>query len=158
MYEFRKMTIEDLDFFLEIRNECRNNLHDNSFFTLSQSKKWFSEFNPSFFIVLYNKKRIGYFRTSNWELDNKTVSIGADIHKTFRGQGHATPAYNLFMNFLVLKYEIKTFFLEVLSNNTVAIKLYKKLNFVKFSKRFHRKNINKEDIYSISMFKIIENK
>ena len=127
-YFFRKMKISDLEFFLEIRNECADFLHNNNIFTLSDAITWFNENNPEFYIINYNNTDIGYFRTSNHTNDN--IYIGCDIHKNFRGKKLAYNAYIRFMNFIFSKYDVSKISLEVLSNNLVAYNLYKKLGFI----------------------------
>lgn len=129
MISFRKLTLDDLCFFLEIRNECRNLLHNNSFFTLKEAEDWYLDQTPEFYIINYFGENVGYFRTSNFLKHKNSIYIGADLHKKFRGQGIAYYAYIKFINFLNYEKGIKTFSLEVLSHNKFAIKLYLKLGF-----------------------------
>lgn len=126
-YWFRKMTEYDLEFFLEIRNECSEMLHDNSKYTLEQAKEWFNKKNPDFYIINYDNNDIGYFRTSN--RTEKTIYIGCDLHKDWRGKGLATMAYKIFMLSLFTDEKIEKIYLEVLNINEVAYNLYLKLGF-----------------------------
>lgn len=157
-YTFRDMTVNDLPFCNEVRNECRTWLHDSTEYSLDECVRWFHTSHPRFFIVELAGEKIGYFRTSNWNLEHHLVSIGADFHKDKRGKGHARPAYNQFMAMLTQTYGIQTFFLEVLSHNVVARHLYEQLGFVEFSTRkdpiaSHRLQT---DINSVSMFRQVK--
>lgn len=79
-------------------------------------------------MILLNDKPIGYFRN---ELDkfNMSAKIGADIAPKYRGNGYASTAYPMFIKLLRNK-GYKRIWLEVLSTNTRAISLYRKLGFI----------------------------
>lgn len=123
----REMTINDISDFIRIRNECKEYLHDNSEFSVEQATSWFIKTTPKFYIIEYENKTIGYFRTSNWEKDK--LYIGCDIDVEYRGKGLAYESYLLFIEKLKKEYHIKKIQLEVLSNNQRAINLYNKLGF-----------------------------
>lgn len=142
-YKFRRMTVSDLDFFLSIRNECREYLHDNRIFTKEQSVEWFNKSNPEFYIIEYNDEDIGYFRTSN--LTENTIYIGCDIHEDWRGKHLSYMAYVKFMEFISKKYNLDELLLEVLSSNERAHNLYKKLGFVVIG-------VKKDDIFRNGQF------
>jgi RimJ/RimL family protein N-acetyltransferase len=125
--EIRKMSINDIEFFNKVRNESVNFLHDNTKYSLEDNIKWFEKNKPRFFIVEVDNKPIGYFRTSNWV--DHTLYIGMDIHPKYRGLGYAMPAYEIFIEKLKNKYDIKKIYLEVLTSNKRAINIYNKLNF-----------------------------
>ena len=129
MIRFRELIEDDLTFFLEIRNECREFLHNNSFFSLQESKDWFLKKSSDYFIINYFGQDIGYFRTSNYLKEENSIYIGADLHKIYRGNGFATKSYNSFIKNLYNEKGITTFILEVLSHNITAIKLYLKIGF-----------------------------
>src|SRR5689334_7461162 len=40
-FTFEKLGLADLPFLIEVRNECRDYLHDNREFSLSQCEQWF---------------------------------------------------------------------------------------------------------------------
>lgn len=123
--QFREMTVKDLPFFLEIRNECREFLHNNSEFTLEQALDWYtkSAVQQEYFIISYQNTDIGYFRVR--ATSPVTLQIGADLHKDYRGLGLAFLAYTEFIK-TVTCYELE---LEVLATNYRAYNLYKKLGF-----------------------------
>tara|TARA_R110000851_G_scaffold113983_4_gene238868 strand:+ start:1728 stop:2162 length:435 start_codon:yes stop_codon:yes gene_type:complete len=134
------MEKEDIPFFNEVRNECNEWLHNPSFYTLEESLSWFDQNKNPFFVCEVDGKKIGYFRTSNWE--NFSCYIGMDIHKNFRGKKLAVPAYKAFMDMLNRIYNIYLFKLEVLAKNTRAYSLYVKLGFKEVSRYEHGEDIS----------------
>lgn len=92
MIELRPLTESDLEFLLEVRNNftTRNNLEDDSVFTLEQCKMWFSLTNPKWYIIQNDGINIGYFRTNGDE-------IGCDIHPDYRRRGYAKMAYECYL-------------------------------------------------------------
>lgn len=124
----RKAEITDGSFILEIRNDPTtiNCLHDNRIFDLNNFKFWFKSNKPQWYIITNEKNiDVGYVRTKL--LDRHNLQIGADIHPSHRRKGYATKAYKkIFEEF----YFVWQFGLEVLSDNLVAIDLYKKLGFI----------------------------
>lgn len=88
----RKLIESDLQFLLEVRNDetTRVNLENDSVFTLEQSKEWFSNTNPNWYIIEVDGNRVGYIRTNGDE-------VGIDIHQKYRRRGYAREAYNLYL-------------------------------------------------------------
>lgn len=128
----RPLTEEDLPSLLEIRNECREMLHDNREFTLDQTKIWFSNLsdNHKYWAIWdgSNNKLAGYFRLKYLGNFPKTVEIGMDLHKNYRGKGLAVVCYKQFFDILK-ESNIQRLKLKVLSTNQVAFNLYLKLGF-----------------------------
>jgi RimJ/RimL family protein N-acetyltransferase len=147
---FSEMREEDLSFFLDIRNNSLEFLHNDTEFSLEDAKKWFNDTNPKFFIIKMESKSIGYFRTSNWDDKNNTLYIGCDIHPNYRGFGLSQIAYKKFIELLKNKFGIKKIKLEVLSTNKRAIHIYNKLGFIEtgYGEKITR---NEENIDSIIM-------
>jgi RimJ/RimL family protein N-acetyltransferase len=103
-------------------------LHNNSLYTLEQTINWFNNTNPEFYTIYYNDEKIGYFRTSNL-IENQSIYIGADLHISYRGKGLSYVSYCEFIPFIINKHNLKSIYLEVLSSNIIAKKLYDKLGF-----------------------------
>lgn len=122
----RDLSEDDLEFLVEIRNECRNFLHDASEFSLEECKIWFKKTKPQFYIIENEGTKIGYFRTSNWQQDS--CWVGGDLHKDYRGKGLMKNAYVNLFHYLK-NMQIRKVFLSVLSFNETAFFLYKKLGF-----------------------------
>ena len=135
MFLFEPLTHEDLPFLIEVRNECRDFLHDNRVFTLAQCETWFREKRPDFYAIRYKAERIGYFRLSNHDPEHASIYVGADLHHRFRGRGLARLAYQEFLPLLRARYHVSTVKLEVLCHNIVAEELYRKLGFIEIDRK-----------------------
>jgi RimJ/RimL family protein N-acetyltransferase len=125
----RKMDIKDIPLFNEIRNECREWLHNPQEFSIEESKEWFKNKKDKFFILGYDKQDIGYFRTSNYDPSNNSIFVGLDIHRLHRGKGISTRAYLQFFKKIQKELGIRNMFLRVLKKNKRAFSLYEKLGF-----------------------------
>jgi GNAT superfamily N-acetyltransferase len=125
MIEIKPLTKSDLPFLNTLRNSCRNNLHDNTEYTLEQTIEWFNTKNPQFYIVKLDRLDIAYIRTS---LVDCELYIGMDLLEEYRGKGFGVKIYNQFLEDLY-KRDDWPVFLEVLSFNENAYRLYKKLGF-----------------------------
>ena len=92
MIELRPLTESDLEFLLEVRNDftTRNNLEDDSVFTLEQCKMWFSSTDPKWYIIKNEGISVGYFRTNGNE-------VGCDIHPKYRRKGFAKMSYDVYL-------------------------------------------------------------
>ena len=124
------MVEDDLPFLLQVRNASRDMLHDNREFSLDECTKWWRSTKPRFFTIKHNDISVGYIRTSNWDENNLSVYIGADIAPEHRRRGYARQAYKLMLDTL-FKSGMRKVSLEVLSHNRPAIKLYESLGFVR---------------------------
>lgn len=140
MIKFTKITEEDLEFVNEVRNECVEFLHDSNTFSLEQTKEWFKNTNPLFYVIWAEDIRIGYFRTSNYSKQNNNIYIGADIHKNYRGMGYGYLSYIQFIPFLFEELKLNKISLEVLESNNRAYSLYLKVGFSIVA-------LKKEDVY-----------
>ena len=128
-FSFERLSEADLPFLLEVRGSCRGFLHDDRKFTLVESQSWFRNHRPEFYLLKLDGQAIGYFRTSNRSPADRSIYVGADLHAAFRGRGLAVPAYAAFFELIREQHGIAIARLEVLSHNTVAIGLYRKLGF-----------------------------
>ena len=90
--KLRPLTINDLSFLLETRNDdsTRFYLEDDSVFNFEECKEWFKTLTSPWFIIEINNIRVGYLRTK----DNE---VGCDIHPNFRKKGYARMAYNEYL-------------------------------------------------------------
>lgn len=118
MIELRPLIESDLEFLLEVRNDftTRNNLEDDSVFTLEQCKMWFSLTNPKWYIIQNEGINVGYFRTNGNE-------VGCDIHPKYRRQGFAKMTYDVYLK------NVDNASLWVFDDNFVK-KLYESLGFL----------------------------
>ncbi len=149
---FRKINATDASLIYHIRNLSRNFLHDNSEYSLENVREWFELTKPDWYIIQIDKEiPIGYFRLSNYSKLNRNMYIGADLDPIFRGKGYAKQAYNEFIPFIFLEYNLHKLTLEVLSTNTIAINLYQKLGFKETGRKPEEIFRNGEFIDSIIM-------
>ena len=118
MIQLRFLTKEDLPFLLEVRNDysTRNNLENNSTFTLEQCENWFANLtSPWYIIVNQQLEAVGYLRTNGDE-------VGCDIHPLHRRQGYAKAAYQEYL-------KDKTYVSLWVFSDNFAKNLYLKLGF-----------------------------
>ena len=146
MIHIRKLTKEDLYFLNSVRNECAKlYLHDSRIFSLSDTVQWFENNCPDYYIILYKGEKIGYFRLSNYSTINRNIYIGADLHPKFWGNKLSYPSYQKFINYLFINYNLNKISLEVLSTNTRAYNLYRKLGFI-------QEGIKRQEIFKQNQF------
>ena len=117
MVNLRPLIENDLEFLLEVRNDnsTLQFLENNSKFTLEESKNWFKNTQPKWFIIEVNRLSVGYIRTNGDE-------IGCDIHPDFRRKGYARMAYEIYL-------KDKNYASLWVFEDNFAKDLYKKLGF-----------------------------
>ena len=130
MVILRPLSKEDLPFLLEVRNDysTRNNLENNSIFTLDQCQNWFNNLKSPWYIIEVNRVSVGYFRTNGDE-------VGCDVHPDFRRKGYAKMAYELYL-------KDKTYASLWVFSDNFAKDLYLKLGFKEIDKREFIRNRN----------------
>ena len=130
MVILRPLSKEDLPFLLEVRNDysTRNNLENNSIFTLDQCQNWFNNLKSPWYIIEVNRVSVGYFRTNGDE-------VGCDVHPDFRRKGYAKMAYELYL-------KDKTYSSLWVFSDNFAKDLYLKLGFKEIDKREFIRNRN----------------
>lgn len=132
--EIRPMSEDDLLFVNSTRNflSTRKFLENNKEISIEDTILWFNTQKPTWYIILYNTIKVGYIRTS--DDTKKSICIGCDIHPDYRRKGIAEKSYLMFLKLLYNKNYVNIW-LEVFEDNTPAIRLYKKLNFIIISSR-----------------------
>ena len=126
---FSRLIEEDLPFFLEVRNQIRDKLHDSREFTLEEAKEWLPVTPVQYWVISMDLLEVGYFRLT--KLNDSLWQIGADIHPDFQRKGIATKAYPIFISKIVRNQNPPPSSLElrVLKSNSIALSLYMKLGF-----------------------------
>jgi len=124
-----KLEYKDITRMIEIRNLCRDYLHNNSEFSVREAQRWFDALQSPYFRIMKGNQMVGYIRTDNWDLSNKRCEIGLDVHPDFQNQGVGTTAYKLLFKYLFKELKFHKVTLEVLAFNKRAIQLYFKLGF-----------------------------
>ena len=127
-YEFLLLSIDDLEFFGEVRNSSAAFLHDPRTFTLEETLAWFEGGTAgSYWITTFKGQKIGYFRSR--VISPQVWEIGADLHEEFRGRGLAKEMYREFARQVLNPGRVVGCSLKVLRSNPRAISLYTKLGF-----------------------------
>ena len=126
----RPMVETDLQFVSSVRHhpETLRFLHDQRTFSLEETVSWFRNTRPWWLMIEDAGQPVGYVRTSDYDVRDRSVKIGADIHPAFRRRGFATAAYELMLQRLMLEGWNRVW-LEVLASNSVALTLYQRLGF-----------------------------
>lgn len=138
---FKKMIKRDLEFVNRIRNHYAPEfLHDSRTFTLDETKQWFKKTKPTFQMIIYDRKPVGYIRISNYDITNKRMMIGVDIAPEYTGRGIGNFVYVRLLELFFTEYKLHKISLEVLETNERAINLYKKIGFVEEGRK-------RDDIY-----------
>ena len=126
---FRQMEMEDLPFFLEVRNLVRYHLHDSREFSLADAQSWWPRKESDYYLILLAEIPIGYFRVLIQS--EACILIGADIHPNFQGKKLGYLSYLKFLLIMKEKYPLHVIKLRVLKSNYRAFALYLKLGFTK---------------------------
>jgi ribosomal protein S18 acetylase RimI-like enzyme len=150
--EIRPMVLNDLNDVKIIRDQCLSFIHDDKSYSLEETIIWFLKTLPHYLSIIHEDKIIGYFRLSN--ITPKTCYVGMDLHHNHRGKGIALKTYNIIINELN-KYGIDTFYLNVLSNNTHAIRLYEYIGFNTVSDKEYITRKNGDIVSNLLMIKQI---
>lgn len=125
--KFYQMTESDLSWFLGIRNQVSQMLHNPKQFTIEECIDWFKELKSTYWLIEFNDVRIGYFRTE--KITEDKMMIGADIDPIFQGKGYGYLSYLEFFDQILKPKGIKKLELRVLKINIIAFNLYIKLGF-----------------------------
>ena len=96
-FSFSSLVSDELVWFVQIRNQVRQFLHDTREFSLADAEVWFPNNEVQYFVVSCmlensNFEPIGYFRLKN--LGTKGLAeIGMDLDPNFQGRNLGYLAY-----------------------------------------------------------------
>ncbi len=155
MISFREID-KNKDVFLikSIRDQHLKWLHNSTSFSLNNTRKWIDTLEIPYYIVSSNNVDIGYFRLSQYSNLNQSLYIGMDLDEKYIGKGWAFKSYCLFIPYIFKLYSLKKIYLEVLSTNERAIKLYEKLGFV--TEKIKCREIYRDGIYIDSIVMLLK--
>lgn len=161
MISLRALSTEDLPKTLEWHNqeEIRNFYLDHPFpVNQEMEKRWYdkiltSNFPTTVFGIEEDKKKelIGITVLRNIDLINRTVDFAIFIgNKTANGKGYAVEATKKTVDFAFLHLGLNRISVQVLENNALAIKLYKKIGFIQ--EGVLRKAVYKNGVFLNQLF------
>lgn len=137
----RPLIPEDAPFTLEVRHDLEANQALIGFpypVNLENEKEWISslykgKYRDHVYLAIEVKETkifAGYLSAKNINTINRTVYFGIILRKKFRGKGYSLEAIRRFTTYLYQVFNIRKILLEVISDNLVAINLYKKCGFI----------------------------
>lgn len=134
MIYLRPIESKDLLFVNQVRNSCREFLHNDQEFSMQETIEWFVNTKPEWHMIdvitwesmaVGLDETVGYIRT---EKHGTGLQIGMDLAEEYRGRGIAKQAYKQFISWAFEQgYHYLT--LDVLASNTRAYTLYRSLGF-----------------------------
>jgi len=95
-------------------------------------------------VVFNNNTPIGIIRLDDMDTNNKSICVGLDVHKDFRGLGLSKDIYKKLLKELFIGGWNRVWLL-VAEYNTKALNLYKKLGFVQ--EGIQRKRLLKNGVF-----------
>lgn len=101
--------------------------------TVCEQDKWFCKLSVSDsserLMVFYGEDLVGLVRVDQIDRANKSVCVGLDIHKDFRGKGLAKPTYRKIFEEWFVDKKFNRVWLMVADYNLRASNLYRGLGF-----------------------------
>lgn len=133
---FRPIKRSDIQNYVRWLNNPKANefIGDGMKVSIKSATKWFNDYlkdrNKFFFIILDEKKAVGFMGLKNISKRNKNaelfICIGED---EYRGRGVGKKAMEWLINYGLDKLKLHKINLGVFEENIIAVKLYKSLGF-----------------------------
>lgn len=142
---------KDVILLKSIRDQHLKYLHNSNSFSIEDTKKWIATLPIPYYIVSYDNNDIGYFRLSEYSDMNNSLYIGMDLDDKYIGKNLAFRSYCSFIPYIFDVYNLNKIYLEVLSTNIRAMKLYRRLGFITEKIKYKEIYRNGIDIDSIIM-------
>lgn len=133
--KFENLNDEYLEWARQLHNdsEVLYMLTDTHVVSKEEQLLWFKSLKKSNsskrLLVFIDDISVGIIRLDSIDAINKSICVGLDIHKDFRGRGYARPIYNKLLT-ECFNEDINRVWLMVASFNLVARHLYESLGFV----------------------------
>jgi RimJ/RimL family protein N-acetyltransferase len=152
---------------LEPLREMRNDpttwrwLTDVRFISELEQEMWFEKLvqdRSKMYLAIEDKfdNFVGVLRSDEWDKTNRSVRVGSDIARSYRGQGYGTEALGSFIDYLFKQQNMHRIWLLVSEGNDVAKKLYKRLGF-KEEGRMHDALYRNGKYWDYISMRILEN-
>lgn len=135
MYALRPVfdTDEEHRWLVETHNDpvVLRNLTNNAPITLESHLVWWNRIQRNHLeerlIFCVNGERAGF--TKFYSIGSKSCLLGADLHRDYRGKGHAGPMWQLMLERCFIYYNLEYVELTTAEYNEIAQRVYKKLGF-----------------------------
>lgn len=135
-YLFRIMEKKDLEWLRLMHNdpEVLYMLTDTIMITELQQELWYESISKSKIskrlVLEYEKNNIGLARLDEIDFSNRSICVGLDIKKEYRGRGHGKNGFKLMLDYCFYELNMHRAWLLVAEFNEKAFNLYKKLGFI----------------------------
>ena len=147
----RPLKIEDAKYTLELRYDVEANKALIAYpfpVNIENEKQWIENLYPvgerenKYFGIEQNSSKdfVGYLSLRNINYINRNGDFGIILLKRFRGKGYSGEMVKLFFSYIFDQINLRKIKLEVLRENSKAIKIYESLG-------FNQEGILKEHIY-----------
>jgi diamine N-acetyltransferase len=140
-YTLRPIEDDDHEWLVDLHNDplVLKNVTDPRSITLESHMKWWNEIKESSseerFIFCINGIRAGIAKLYKIDQANKSCKLGADLHESFRGQGHAKFMWKLMLERCFEVHGLNRVALTTAEYNAVGNHLYKSLGFKEEGKK-----------------------
>lgn len=141
MYRYEGCTIRnveesDLEFIQEIRNDPETWVYLSyvGMLNMRNQKKWFEKISDNdstdyFIIENSGQEKIGYVRMDEIDKINRSIRVGLDIHKNYRGQGYGKKTMKAVLKYCFDYINMNRVWLLVLDSNSRAKHIYESCGF-----------------------------
>lgn len=156
-YRLREVEETDHQWLVDLHNDplvLRNITNPNPI-TLKSHLKWWNSLNQKINprkIFCVNDMRVGFVKFYNIDYLNSNCLLGADIEKSYRGKGYASPMWKLMLEYCFKELKLYRVGLTTAEYNIIGQKVYQKLGFIKEGKI--KKSLFRDNQYydQISMY------
>ena len=162
MHKLREITNQDHEWLVELHNDpiVLHNLTDPIPISIESHLKWWNNLDKNKnrrFIFSVNDNRIGVAKIYNIDYNNKNCVLGGDIHKDFRGLGHAKLLWTDLLEYCFEYLNLYRVSLTTAEYNNIAIKVYKDLGFLEEGRL--KKSLLRNEVYydQICMYMTMSN-
>jgi RimJ/RimL family protein N-acetyltransferase len=135
--KLRPVEEQDLEAIRQLRNDGTTwiNLTDPRPLTAADQKTWLDSLNlrsGRFYFVAYDPLHpfIGLVRMDEYDAQNRSLRVGADVQPELRGKGFGTAIYRTILKYGFDHLNLHRIWLAVLESNIRAIRLYEKQGFL----------------------------
>jgi RimJ/RimL family protein N-acetyltransferase len=131
----RPVEKSDLDFLRSVRSDPSTWKQLGTFSMIGREDQaaWFDSLgkdrSKAYLVFGRGSVSMGYVRIADIDWINRSMSVGGDLMKKYRGKGYGKAMYRLIFDLGFQKWNMNRLWLKVMSSNRVAIALYKGCGF-----------------------------